>query len=152
MSRIVVMGPAGTGVTLVAASLAARLRARVLDGDELHPPVSRRRTVAVDRDAWFRAMSMAFARDADLVVACRPLVRADRDLVRARTADVVFVELVAGTATAVARRSRWRRTEVAAPPRVDPLAADERGLRVADDADLESIVDRIATVLTGGAG
>lgn len=79
MSRIVVMGPAGTGVTLVAASLAARLRARVLDGDELYPPVSRRRTVAVDRDAWFRAMSMAFARDADLVVACRPLVRADRD-------------------------------------------------------------------------
>lgn len=143
------MGPPGTGVTLVSAALAARLRARVVDGDELYPPVSRRRDAAVDREAWFRALTLAFARDAALVVASGPLVRPDRDRVRGQVADVVFVELVAGTATAVKRASRWRRAVVAEPPRVDPLVGDERGLRVADDADLESIVDRIVTVLDG---
>ncbi|HYP73081.1 MAG TPA: shikimate kinase [Microbacterium sp.] len=151
MSRIIVMGPPGTGVTLVSAALAAQLRARVISGDELYPPVSRRRDAAVDREAWFRALTLAFTRDAALVIATGPLARPDRDRVRSQVADLVFVELVAGTATAVKRPSRWRRTEAVAPPRVDPLAGDERGLRVADDADLESIVDRIVTVLDGRA-
>lgn len=152
MTRIVVTGPPGSGVSLVAAALAARLHSRSTDGDELHPPISRGRRARpadVDHEAWLRAIALVFTKDAGVVVSSGALSRADRDRIRGSARDVVFVELVAGTATAEPRRRRWRR-ETPLPPRpVDPLTADEAGVRIADDADLGSVVERIHAALAG---
>ncbi|GAA1650320.1 shikimate kinase [Microbacterium flavum] len=149
MSRIVVTGPPGSGASLVAAALAARMRARTVDGDELHPPLSRRRQreAGVDREAWLRAVVLVFTRDSSVVISSGLLTRSDRDRIRAGVRDVIFVELVAGPATAAPKPRRWRREIPAAPRPVDPLAADEAGVRVADDADLGSVVERIHTAL-----
>ena len=152
MTRIIVTGPPGSGVSLVAAALAARLHSRSIDGDELHPPISRGRRARpadVDHEAWLRAIALVFTKDAGVVVSSGALSRADRDRIRGSARDVVFVELVAGTATAEPRRRRWRR-ETPLPPRpVDPLTADEAGVRIADDADLGSVVERIHAALAG---
>ena len=145
------MGPPGSGVSLVAAALAARLRARSVDGDELHPRLSRRRARpdGVDREAWLRAVALVFTKDAALVISSGLLTRSDRDRIRDGVRDVVFVELVAGAATAEPKRRRWRRQPAAEPRLVDPLTADEAGVRVADDADLGSVVERIHAALAG---
>jgi adenylylsulfate kinase-like enzyme len=71
MTRIVVTGPPGSGVSLVAAALAARLHSRSIDGDELHPPISRGRRARpadVDHEAWLRAIALVFTKDAGVVV------------------------------------------------------------------------------------
>lgn len=145
------MGPPGSGVSLVAAALAARLRARSVDGDELHPPLSRRRTrpEGLEHEAWLRAVELVFMKDAAVVISSGPLSRADRDGTRSRVRDVIFVELVAGAATAAPKKRLWRREPPSAPRPIDPLTADEAGVRVADDADLGSVVDRIAQLLSG---
>ena len=43
MARVVLMGSSDAAVELTGAALAARLRARYIDGDELRPPARRRR-------------------------------------------------------------------------------------------------------------
>lgn len=148
--RIVVMGGRSSATELVAAAVAAAQRARVIDGRELAPPPRRSRTADTDREAWFRALQLAFGRDGSLVVSSALLPRADRDRVRSMVADVTFVELVAGPPAGAPRRRRWRRAERELPSQDgDPLASDERGVRVADDADLGSVVERILVVLSG---
>lgn len=146
------MGPPGSGVSLVAAALAARMRARTMDGDELRPPPSRlrNRDASIEQEIWPRAVALAFERDSSLVISSGLLMRADRDRIRAGVRDVIFVELVAGPATATPKKRRWRRDVPVVPTPVDPLAADEVGVRVADDADLGSIVERIHIALAAG--
>lgn len=153
MSRIVVTGPPGAGVTLVAAALAARLRVRFIDGAELYPS-ARAKAVGDPVEVWLDALVLSFSREGSLVVSSGSLTRDMRDRIRERIAGVAFAELVAsGDAAASAPRpSRWRRAKQPAPEvHVEPLTADEPGVRVADDGDLESVVERIATVL-GSAG
>lgn len=152
MSSIVVTGPPGTGTTLVAAALAARLRARFIDGAELYPAGARAKSAGDPWELWLEALALSFSREDALVVASGSLGRAQRDRIRHRVAGVVFVEIVASEsdAASVTPRRRWGRSRVQPPaPPVDPLVADEPGVRVADDADLGSVVDRIASLLTG---
>lgn len=152
MSRIIVTGPPGSGTTLVAAALAARLRVRFVDGAELYPTGARAKAAGDPRALWLDALALSFTREGSLVVASGSLSRAVRDRIRERIAGVVFAEVVADEAAAAsaARRRRWGSARVPAPlPEVEPLTGDEPGVRVADDADLESVVDRIAALLTG---
>lgn len=150
MSRIVVTGPPGSGTTLVAAALAARVRARFVDGAELYPNTSRSTADLDPRAVWLDALVLSFSRERALVVACGSLSRERRDRIRERVPGVVFAEIVADAddAASVVRAKRWgkRRESVPRPP-VEPLTADEAGIRVADDADLASVVDRIAALL-----
>lgn len=155
MSRIVVIGPPGAGTTLVGAALAARRRAHFVDGAELYPTGSRATAAGDAREVWLSALALVCAREAELVVATGLLSRPTRDRIRELVPGVLFAEIVVEPHTAAAspRRGLWGRkpTEVAAPV-IDELAADEPGVRVADDADLESVVDRIATVLGARPG
>lgn len=159
-------GAAGSGKSLVAAALAARLRARFVDGDDLHTRAHRAKIMSGaaldddDRRLWLDAMSLVLADQAPVVVASTPLRRAYRDRLRAAAGDVWFAELVmpADAAAVKARRRRSRRDRVVPEDLVDPrlggpeerdrlpLATDEAGGRFAHDADLGSIVDRIASV------
>ncbi len=156
-------GPAGSGKSLVAAALAARLRAHFVDGDDLHNRAQLAKLASgtalddADRRQWLDAVSIVLVRQAPVVIASPPLRREYRDRLRAGAADVWFAELVV-TAVPVRRRRVSRRDRVMPVDLVDPeasdpllassvaLAIDESGARFAHDGDLGSVVDRIASV------
>lgn len=159
--RIVVMGPSGSGKSLVGASLAAALRADFVDGDDLHSRAnvvkmaSGRPLDDADREPWLDAVAATLRRPA-VVVACSALRRAYRDRIRTKTAGVVFVELVVPQADL---RKRMSRRDHFMPSSLldsqlatlEPLQSDEAGVRVANDADLGSVVARINELLRGAA-
>ena len=109
--RIVVMGPSGSGKSLVGASLAAALRADFVDGDDLHSRANVAKMASgrplddADREPWLDAVAATLRRPA-VVVACSALRRAYRDRIRTKTAGVVFVELVVPQADLRKRMSR----------------------------------------------
>lgn len=100
---IVVMGVSGSGKSTVAAALAARLGARYVDADDLHPPENVAKMAAgvpltdEDRMPWLRAVARALAAEpAPVVIACSALRRAYRDVLRGAPEsddDVFFVQL-----------------------------------------------------------
>lgn len=157
------MGPSGSGKSLVGAALAARLRARFVDGDDLHPAANVAKMGAgvpltdADREPWLDLVGAVLARESHLVVACSALRRAYRDRIRAAAPDAVFVELVVPAGELAQRMSR--RDHFMPPALLDsqlaalePLAADEEGVRIANDADLVSVVDRAAALLRRRSG
>lgn len=159
--RIVVMGPSGSGKSLVGASLAAALRADFVDGDDLHSRANVAKMASgrplddADREPWLDAVAATLRRPA-VVVACSALRRAYRDRIRTNTAGVVFVELVVPQADL---RQRMSRRDHFMPSSLldsqlatlEPLQSDEAGVRVANDADLGSVVARINELLRGAA-
>ena len=106
MSRIVVTGPPGSGTTLVAAALAARLRVRFIDGAELYPTGARARSAGDPREVWLDALALSFAREGALVVASGSLTRGLRDLIRQRVAGVAFAEIVVETPVNLTKRQQ----------------------------------------------
>lgn len=153
--RIVVTGPEGSGKALVGAAVASALRSDFVDGDGLHPRENASALAAgraLDdraRARWLDIVAAALLRPS-VVVACSPLRRSDRDALRARVQSTVFVEIVAPPV----RPRRFSRRDRAVPStllydgggQVEPLASDERGIRVAADADLPAIVGRITAL------
>ncbi|CAI9386833.1 gluconokinase [Microbacterium sp. T2.11-28] len=151
------MGPSGSGKSLVGAALAARLGARFVDGDDLHPRSNVAKMASgkplddEDRAPWLDAVALVLSREAPVVVACSALRRAYRDRIRATTADAWFVELVVPQTQLrerVSRRDHFMPATLldSQLATLEPLATDEAGARVANDADLESVVRRIAAV------
>lgn len=154
------MGPSGSGKSLIGAALAARIRARFLDADDLHPAsnIAKMRggtpLTDADREPWLDAVGLTMAREnASIVVACSALRRSYRDRIRAVSPDTVFVELVVDAPELSQRMSR--RDHFMPPALLDsqlrtlePLAQDESGVRVANDADLQSVVDRVVDLLS----
>lgn len=157
--RIVVMGPSGSGKSLVGASVAAALRAEFVDGDDLHPRANVAKMAAgrplddEDRMPWLDAVASTLRRP-QIVVACSALRRSYRDRIRAQVGGVVFVELVVPEARL---RTRMSKRDHFMPgtlldsqlATLEPLASDEAGVRVANDADLGSVVARITELLSG---
>lgn len=157
--RVVVMGPSGSGKSLVGASVAAALRAEFVDGDDLHPRANVAKMASgkplddADRAPWLDAVA-ATLRAPSIVVACSALRRAYRDRIRAQVGAVVFVELVVSDAqlrTRVSRRDHFMPASLldSQLTTLEPLTSDEAGVRVANDADLPSVVGRITDLLTG---
>jgi len=153
-ARIVVMGPSGSGKALVGAALAARLRCRFVDGDDLLPAAAVAKMRAgrplddADRSSWLAALVQSLGGPSGVVVAFSALRRTSRDGIRSAVPDAWFVELVAAAVAPTRRMSR--RDRVLPTPLLDPqdaglepLAADEAGVRVADDAGLDDVVARI---------
>lgn len=137
MARIVITGPPDAAVALTGAAVAGRLRARYVDGGELRPRARRRPrrrddvASRSDIEVWFDALRAALLGAPSVVVTSGVLTRPARDVLRRHVDDLVFVELVTGHSPA------------------DPLMQDEAGFRVADDADLPSVVERIVELLAG---
>ncbi|RLK48978.1 gluconokinase [Microbacterium telephonicum] len=157
--RIVVMGPSGSGKSLVGAALAARMRSRFVDGDDLHPRANVAKMAAghpltdADREPWLAAVAAVLAQETSMVVACSALRRVYRDGIRAGVGGVAFVELVVPEAqlrTRMGRRDHFMPASLldSQLATLEPLATDEVGIRVANDADLESVVSRISGLLT----
>lgn len=144
--HLVVMGVAGCGKSTVAAELAQRLDAVLVEGDDLHPASSVARMSAgvpltdAERLPWLEAVrdriGAVDADGRDAVVACSALARAYRDVLRAAPGRVRFVHL-AGPADVVAARLAARAGHFLPPAllpsqlaTLEPLGPDEDGVTV----------------------
>ena len=166
--RLVVMGPSGAGKSVVGAAIARRLGERFpgitfLDSDELHPPANvekMRRGIPLDdldRWPWLRLVGEALAEaDAGRVIACSALRRRYRDTIRDACPAAEFVELVVPP-DELSERVDDRRGHfmpstllVSQLATLEPLAHDERGVRVENVGPVDDVATRaIAALRTG---
>jgi len=154
-SPIVVMGVSGSGKSTVGAALAQRLRVPFADADDFHPPANIEKMTAGtplnddDRYPWLEAIGEWLAvrcRDGG-VMSCSALKRKYRDQLRRHCPDVTFLHL-AGSPEMIGRRQASRpghfmpATLLASQfETLEPLAADERGVSIDVDQDIDSIID-----------
>ena len=163
--RIVVMGPSGAGKSVIGTALAERLaqqypRLDFVDGDDLHPleNVDKMRAGIplqdADREPWLALIGAALAEaGGGRVVACSALRRAYRDAIRAACPDAVFVELVVPRdelGDRVGRREGHFMPATLLDSQLgalEPLAVDERGVRVDNSGPVDEVVSAAVTAL-----
>nr|WP_237739443.1 gluconokinase [Microbacterium yannicii] len=142
-TRIVVMGPSGSGKSVVGAVLAERLGLRFIDADDLHPDENVAKMAAgtpledADRMPWLDIVAKALASEPDgVVVACSALARRYRDRILAGAPDAVFAELRVSPEE-LARRMSTRQHFM--PPAL--LASQLQALEHLDDDEPGVVVD-----------
>jgi len=159
--RIVVMGPSGCGKSTVGRALAARIGARFLDADDLHPLTNVEKMAAGiplddgDRMPWLAVVGAALRDDTRIVVACSALKRAYRDAIRDEAPDAFFAELRVERAELEQRM--LTRTDHFMPAALldsqlqalEPLDPQERGVRV-PPAGVDATVEAIRAALDEG--
>lgn len=153
-ASIVVMGPSGSGKSLIGAKIAARAGALFVDADDLHPPANVAKMASgtplddADRMPWLDAVGAVLADRAPVVVACSALRRRYRDRLREHAPDAWVVELVVPPDRLAARMDE---REHFMPPALlasqlatlETLSAEERGARIVNDEDPTAVVERI---------
>jgi len=154
-SPVVVMGVSGSGKSTVGAALAQRLGVPFVDADSLHPPANIAKMAAgeplddEDRHPWLERVGEWLAdHRGGGVVSCSALKRGYRDQLRAHCPQVRFLHL-SGSAEVIGRRLAVRaghfmpaallRSQLGT---LEPLGADEAGVTVDADQDVEAIVDQ----------
>jgi gluconokinase len=153
-SPIVVMGVSGSGKSTVGAALAQRLRVPFADADDFHPAANIAKMSAGealnddDRRPWLETIGGWLAEHVEGgVMSCSALKRAYRDQLREHCPGVEFLHL-AGTPEVIGRRQASRPGHFMPASllasqfeTLEPLAADERGVVINVDQDIDSIVD-----------
>jgi carbohydrate kinase (thermoresistant glucokinase family) len=158
---IVVMGVSGVGKTTIGKSLAERLGAEFLEGDDFHPAANvakMRRGEPLDDDdrrPWLEMLAAELARRAaagvSTVLTCSALRRSYRDLLRSG-AGIRFVYL-AGDPAFIRQRLASRKGHYMPPSLLDSQLAtlEEPGADEAIRVDVslapDAIVDRICEQL-----
>ena len=166
--HVVVMGPSGAGKSLVGAALAERLAARFpgldfIDSDALHPTANVEKMRAGipldddDRRPWLLLVGGSLAAgERGRVIACSALRRAYRDLIRHGCPDAAFLELTVPLAQLEARVSHRPGHFMPATlldsqlDALEPLEPDERGARIENTGDVETVVSRAIAALEAG--
>jgi len=164
---IVVMGVQGVGKTTLGTLLAERLGVPFVDGDRLHPPrnvelmASGHPLSDEDREPWLRRVGETIAEHratGGLVIVCSALRRRYRDVLRGFDEQAFFVEPY-GPMELVAARIGGRTHEYMPPEllqsqydTLEPLAADEYGMRVSIEPSPEVIVDEVLARYTATVG
>ncbi|GBG39228.1 gluconokinase [Mycobacterium montefiorense] len=158
-SHIVVMGVSGSGKSTVGSALAQRLHASFVDADSLHPPANVAKMGAgqplddADRYPWLERVGewLAGQRDGG-VVSCSALKRTYRDQLRAHCPRVEFLYLRGSpdviSARLAARPDHFMPAELLRSQfdALEPLGADESGVAVDIDQDVETIIDEFLAV------
>jgi gluconokinase len=153
-SPVVVMGVSGSGKSTVGAALAQRLRVPFADADDFHPEANIVKMTAGhaldddDRQPWLDSIGEWLAAHPDGgVMSCSALKHAYRDQLRRHCPDVEFLHL-AGTPAVIGRRQASRPGHFMPPSllasqfaTLEPLSAEERGVDVDVDQDIDSIVE-----------
>lgn len=159
-SRIVVMGPSGSGKSVVGVALAVRLGLPFVDADDLHPAANVAKMAAghplddADRMPWLDVVATTLRQTPrGVVVACSALARRYRDRILSSAAETVFVELRVSRAE-LARRMQTREhfmpsTLLASQLNtLEHLEPDEPGVVVAGEAPLDEVVEAAAVALS----
>jgi gluconokinase len=158
---IVVMGVSGSGKSTVGAALAQRLRVPFADADDFHPEANIAKMSAghplddEDRRPWLDSIGSWLAAHSDGgVMSCSALKHVYRDQLRGHCPDIEFLHLV-GTPEVIGRRQASRPGHFMPASllasqfeTLEPLTADERGVDIDVDQDIDSIVNDYVT-LTG---
>jgi gluconokinase len=154
-SPVVVMGVSGSGKSTVGAALAQRTRVPFADADDFHPPANIAKMTSGqslnddDRYPWLESIGEWLGgRCADGgVMSCSALKRKYRDQLRRNCPDVVFLHL-AGSPEVIGRRQASRPGHFMPASllasqfeTLEPLEADERGVVIDVDQDIDSIVE-----------
>lgn len=157
-SPIVVMGVSGSGKSTVGAALAQRLRVPFADADDFHPPANIAKMTAGealnddDRYPWLEAIGewLAGHRQGG-VMSCSALKRKYRDQLRNHCADVEFLHL-SGAPDTIGKRQASRPGHFMPASllesqfrTLEPLEADERGIAIDIDQNIDSIIDTYVT-------
>lgn len=164
-SPIVVMGVSGSGKSTVGAALAQRLRVPFADADDFHPPANIAKMTAGhaldddDRHPWLEAIGEWLARhEGGGVMSCSALKRKYRDQLRQHCPDVRFLHL-SGAAEVITRRQASRPGHFMPASllasqfkTLEPLDADEDGISIDVDQNIDSIVDEYVARTTGVNG
>lgn len=152
-SRVVVMGPSGSGKSAVGAAVAARLALPFIDADDLHPAANVAKMSAgiplddSDRMPWLDVVAATLhGAGGGVVVACSALARRYRDRILSGAVDTVFVELRVSEAELM-RRMRTRAHFM--PPSLltsqlqtlEHLEPGEPGVVVEGDPPLADVVE-----------
>jgi len=159
MAPIVVMGVSGSGKSTVGAALAQRLRVPFADADDFHPEANIAKMTAghalddEDRRPWLDTIGEWLAAHAEGgVMSCSALKRTYRDQLREHCPDVDFLHL-AGTPEVIGRRQASRPGHFMPASllasqfeTLEPLAADENGVDVNVDQNIDSIVNEYVTL------
>ena len=166
--RVVVMGPSGSGKSVVGAALADRLAERFpalsfVDADDLHPAANVEKMRAGvpldddDRRPWLQIVGEALSNGSEgRVIACSALRRAYRDLIRSACPDTVFVELIVPTGELAdrmeSRPGHFMPAALLASQLdvLEPLGDDEPGVRVENVGPVETVVTRAIAALRPG--
>ncbi len=157
-SPIVVMGVSGSGKSTVGAALAQRLRVPFADADDFHPPANIAKMTAGealnddDRYPWLEAIGEWLAGHGEGgVMSCSALKRKYRDQLRNHCAEVEFLHL-SGSPDTIGRRQASRPGHFMPASllesqfrTLEPLEADERGVAIDIDQNIDSIVDTYVT-------
>lgn len=161
--RVVVMGPSGSGKSVVGLMLAAELRVPFVDADDLHPADNVAKMSAgipltdEDRVPWLDVVGERLRAAPDgVVVACSALARRYRDRIRRGAPQVWFVELRVSREELI---ERMRARAHFMPPSLldsqlqawEALQPDEPGASIAGDRDLAAVVSAARATLPGSS-
>jgi len=161
MSPVVVMGVSGSGKSTVGAALAQRLRVPFADADDFHPPANIAKMTAGhpldddDRRPWLESIGTWLAdHPAGGVMSCSALKHAYREALRKHCPRVQFLHLE-GSPEVIGRRQASRPGHFMPASllasqfeTLEPLTADENGITIDVDQDIDSMVDEYIS-LTG---
>jgi gluconokinase len=162
-SPIVVMGVSGSGKSTVGAALAQRLRVPFADADDFHPQANVAKMSAghaltdEDRHPWLDAIGDWLAEHCGEggVMSCSALKRQYRDQLRKHCPQVRFLHL-SGSPQVIGRRQASRPGHFMPASllasqfdTLEPLEADEHGVVVDVDQDIDAVVENYLTRSTG---
>ena len=158
-SPIVVMGVSGSGKSTVGAALAQRLRVPFADADDFHPEANVAKISAghalndEDRYPWLDAIGDWLAEHcgAGGVMSCSALKRKYRDQLRKHCPQLRFLHL-SGSPEVIGRRQASRPGHFMPASllasqfdTLEPLEADEHGVVVDVDQDIDAVVENYLT-------
>jgi gluconokinase len=158
-SPIVVMGVSGSGKSTVGAALAQRLHVRFADADDFHPEANVAKMSAghalndEDRYPWLDAIGDWLAEHcgAGGVMSCSALKRKYRDQLGKHCPQVFFLHL-SGSPQVIGRRQASRPGHFMPASllasqfdTLEPLEADEHGVVVDVDQDIDAVVENYLT-------
>lgn len=161
---IILMGVSGSGKSTIGAAVAREIKAKFIDGDDLHPRANIQKMASGqplnddDRAPWLQrlndaAYSLNHKNESGIIV-CSALKRRYRDLLRKDNDNMVFIYLKGSfeviMARLQARSGHFMPTDLL-KSQFDALeepGADEKDVVCVDiDTDVEGVVDRCVAAL-----
>ncbi|MCU1480683.1 MAG: gluconate kinase [Subtercola sp.] len=162
---VIVAGVTGAGKSTIGTAIAVKLGVPFVDADSLHSPANIAKMAAghpltdADREPWLERIGAELHGhdDSGVVIACSSLKRQYRDLIRSAAPSTFFVVLT-GSRELIASRLAARTGHFMPPALLDsqlaafePLTADERGVDLSIDTDINSIVDAGVSAIVAAA-